>query len=230
MKLSINKVLIGLVLIAAYLIYSFAAGHSNFFTRHITYQRQRAQAKIKIIELNYLIPSFKPLVDFTQGLVKFNSGEWNPYTAYYEKIVEIMPARFDAHLFLGYCYFYQGHQDHAEASFQKAVMLNPHFFWGFYDLGVLAGRKGDCTAAASAFGQALNFPVQETVESLMGSKLYLDVAREAANFGPRLEQNLKTSYAQAYTLGAMADRCRRGEWNMAQSLRQLAEHTQIQVF
>ena len=219
-------------LAAGYFFYTYAAGRDNFFTRHVQYQREHAQAKIKLIQLNYLIPSFKNMADFARGENAPADIDWNQYIPYFEKVAELMPQRWDVYVFLGHCYYHQKRKDLATVSFQKAVLLNPPSFWAYYDLGVLAAQEGNCPAAAAGLAQALAISPQAAAQSMYASKLYLDVRAAAADFDRLAEQHLKEGYLSAYRLGTLAARCAQGtaDARQLQDLRALALDAPVQVF
>ncbi|MBI4308968.1 MAG: tetratricopeptide repeat protein [Candidatus Omnitrophica bacterium] len=231
MRPRLNKIFIpAAVLAAGYLFYACAAGKPNFFTRHVQYQRERAKAKIRLIELNYLIPSYKSMTAFARGEAGSASVEWDKYMAYYQKVAELMPRRADVYVFLGYCYYYQNQPAQAALFFEKALMLDPNFFWAYYDLGLMAAQEGDCPVAAGVFSRGLNIGPQQAVRSMLASKLYLDIRAETADFNQVFERHLKAAYGNAAHLGALAAQCGHGDARAGQDLRAQALKAQIQVF
>ncbi len=229
MRLWINKISLLALALGIYFLYAHLSGRPNIVSDHIATERARAKAKINIIELNFLIPSFKELAAFGRREIPPAAVNWAAYVAYFEKIVELMPERFDAHVFLGPCYFYQGRKDLALRAFQEAVRLNPGFFWSTYNLGVLGAQGGNCPLAAEAFALALKVPLSETLQNMRASKLYVDLSRDAGDFGSLVEQDLKAAYANAVPLMALAEQCR-GDSKWQNPLVTLASGIQIQVF
>ena len=67
---------------------------------------------------------------------------------------------------LGICHFWMGDYPDAEASLRQSLQINPVFFWGYYNLGLLCLKNGQIDAAIALLSRAKEIPPPITVKIL----------------------------------------------------------------
>ncbi len=113
---------------------------------------------------------------------------------YYTIILTLTPQRAETFAMLGFCRFYRGEWDQAEALYERAVQLNPRFFWFHYNLALIYIEEGKYTEAASSLKKALNLPPEITLKYIESARIYQQILlSDRANI-----KNLKLSLTQGY--------------------------------
>ncbi len=163
--------------------------------RHMIFERDKAIVKAKSITLNQTLPSFQDLVKF----IKRDQGSFldERYIQYYEKVTNFFPQIAEAEGLLGFCYYHNGNLDQAILHFQKAIDLNPRFFWHYYNLGVIYSQSGRYQLANELLKRAVALRPEETIKALYRSKIYQQILSEWQGGAPDLIGQLKSGYIQA---------------------------------
>ena len=156
---------------------------------------------VKLKMLNHFMPgSYEELLRANTVGVPAGPRALEKYTRYFETLTWVMPKSSQGYELLGVCYFYSGKEERALKALQKAVFLNPRFFWSHYNLGILWLKKKDYPAAARSFEAATKLPPTETLTQIFNSRIYQDVLR-SGGLGPQeLIKDLQTGYQQAAIL------------------------------
>jgi len=154
--------------------------------------------KAKITTLNHHMPTFEDFVQYinTRGKSEIKGDNIN----YYEKVVEYMPYRADAHGLLAFCHYHLGEHEKAISSYQKAIKINPHFFWFHYNLGVIYFKQGRFDQSIESLKRSLGIRPEISLQILISSKLFMDIIIKGGELDNALDENLKTGYHDAYTL------------------------------
>jgi len=159
----------------------------------ILQQRQEARQEAKIHQLNiYMIRDYRSLFDSANGDVNVNMDD---YIKYFQLITEYFPTQADSYALLGFCYAHQNNIGQAFENYKKAFILNPQFFWVYYDLGLLLWYSGNSSQAASLFQKALLLDPRETLSAIASSKVYRDILSGGKNPYDIL-QSLRHGYEQ----------------------------------
>ncbi|OGX33197.1 MAG: hypothetical protein A2787_02575 [Omnitrophica WOR_2 bacterium RIFCSPHIGHO2_01_FULL_48_9] len=160
---------------------------------------EEIQAKARLNTLNNYMPaSYQPLLEFVESHGAKNNGKiQNHYVDYYEKIVEFMPQNADAHALLGFCYYHLAEPQKAIAAYQKAVALNPQFFWSAYSLGVIYFQNQKYPQASAVLSSAISSSVDATLTLLYRSRVYQPLIAIADK---DLPSRLRKGYENAYVL------------------------------
>lgn len=154
----------------------------------------------KLRTLNRLMP---PLSQFVINDIKGQSLAALPidkYLFYYDKVSDYLPENADAYYMKGYCYAQKGLLGQAQKSFQQAIDLNPHFFWGYYNLGMVSLKLGQWDAAVESFHKALGTKPEITIKIMLTSKVFQQLLVQIDQPGKILSINLKTAYKDCYQL------------------------------
>ena len=114
----------------------------------------QVDSEFKIRTLNFIRPSFEPLIEAAEYRTKMEKKQLKEYVQYYKKIIEYIPGRSDAYGLLGFCYYNAGFYAKAIEYYQQAIELHPPVFWFHYNLGVAYFRSGQFDAAIEAFESA----------------------------------------------------------------------------
>lgn len=155
--------------------------------------------------LNFFMPrSFGVLVEATQQGSYFFKDKIFRHKNYYEKLVQYMPYRSEAQGLLGFCFYYLGQETKAIEAYQKAIELNPHFFWFYYNLGVIYSKSDQHALAMEYFQKAAQTKPQVALAFIRSSKMiYIPIiGGQFSNFGPVIEQ-LKKGYKNVYQFNAL---------------------------
>lgn len=185
------------LLCGAYLIllsYKYEAQLANFpLINRIVQQRQEARQEKKIHLLNiYIIKDYQSLFDSANDNKERSMDD---YIKYFQLISDYMPADADSYALLGFCYAHQKNNELAFENYKKALILNPYFFWTYYNLGLLLWYNGDTSQALILFQKALSLDPKDTLTSLASSKVYMDILKiNKSQYD--IIQSLKNGYAQ----------------------------------
>ncbi len=163
--------------------------------------RQTVQLKI----LNRFRPeSFDYLVQTAVEGKKFDKHLLETYSFYYQKVTEYVPHRADAYGMLGFCDYHLGKKEEAIASYEKAIEINPDFFWFYYNLGVIYFKDGQYKEAYEVFKKTVKVKPQATLSFIQWSKrIYMPLVIIKIRLGDSVEEELKTGYRDCYKLLAM---------------------------
>ncbi len=108
--------------------------------------------------------------------------------------------RAEAYGMLGFCYERLGQGSQAVSSFRQAIMLNPDYFWPYYDLGIIYYQKAQYAQAVDYFKQAIEQAPLKSLLLLSRSKVYNDVRLSQAKGSYDYIEGLKEGHIKAYTL------------------------------
>ncbi len=145
---------------------------------------------------NYMPAAYEPLVEFIESHGQKNNGQIrSQYVEYYEKVVEFVPDQADAYALLGFCYYYLGETQKAVSAYQRAMFLNPRFFWSAYSLGVIYFKSKEYVSALAAFKSALAASPETTLATLRYSQVYRPLIRIVE---PQLPMRLQNGYQNIY--------------------------------
>ncbi len=160
-------------------------------------KRQEAKTRYKIQSLNFYMPHTYD--DLYRNMVQGGAVD-DSYPAYFKLVAQYQPQLAEGHALLGYCLYRSGHMEEAIASYEKAIALNPHYFWSWYDLGLIYYQLGDFDKAAVFLQQALKAPPEATLQALTASKLYSDILTSTAFSAFNAVDHLRQGYARAQVI------------------------------
>jgi len=139
--------------------------------------KEKKKEREQLILNNVKPRSMTDLVEAVINDKKFDQKTIKRYIYYCQKIVEFMPHRSDAHGLLGFCYYHIGKKQEAIKSYEKALSLNPHFFWFYYNLGLIHLEQGQYEKTEELFKKALSSKPETTLLFIYQSKrLYLPIS------------------------------------------------------
>src|SRR3989338_6396246 len=79
---------------------------------------------------------------------------FDEFVHYYEQLVEYMPYAADAFGMMGFFYYHLGDKDKALAAYQRAIELNPLYFWSYYNKGLIHFENGEYAQSLELFRSA----------------------------------------------------------------------------
>jgi len=175
----------------------------NFLLEKIIDHRIEVEKKAKLTTLNYYIPSFDILADYIhhpqnpdQVLLRGDGGFIN----YYEKIIEFFPHMPEAHAMLGFLYYFAEENEKSIAAYQRAIALNPQYFWSHYNLGIIHFKDARYQLASDSFQKAITTKPDMTLKSIFSSKIYQQILMNINDQDYSLMQDLRTGYRDSYQM------------------------------
>ncbi len=179
----------------------------NSFMQHIISERNKAKLKIKLMTINSFRPkSFDYLADFFSSSKQSRRNAIEQHLYYYKRVVEFYPQQADVHEFLGFGYYHLGDEGKAIKHFQKAVALNPNFFWSEYNLGVIYFNAGDYQKSARFLNKAITINPEDTVSAMSSSRVYQEIIQQLDNPGVKISASLKEGYQKVSQLLSLSKR------------------------
>jgi tetratricopeptide (TPR) repeat protein len=154
--------------------------------------------KAEMQALNRIMPSFTPLVQFTEEGVPMKKEALEAQVKYFKVVLENMPEFSAAHAMLGFSNYYLNEKEKAVSSLTHAIEINPENFWFIYNRGLIYYRDKDYKHAAEDFKSALKTSSEATLEFMYSSKIYLPIL---------LASSFKDSTAMLERLKAGREHC-----------------------
>jgi tetratricopeptide (TPR) repeat protein len=158
--------------------------------------------KYKISAIERIVPeSFNILFVWeAQGSVG-RPDQVIPYINFYEQIVKYFPEQTDAWNMLGLCYYWAGQDVRAIQSLQKAISIDPHFFWSNYNVGMLSYQNGQLAEAIPYFENAIKTNPDQNLRFVQDSRVvYRSLLNEIPELGNELRGRMIRGYQQAYEM------------------------------
>jgi len=149
--------------------------------------------RIKPLDNNYLI-------DFSKAEVELDKKKLKKYEHYYQKVSDYIDGRADALGLLGYCQFHLGKPEEAIKLYKKAIEINPHFFWFYYNLGVIYYKQGSFKEASAMFDRAIETDPEAVLVFIFNSKrIYLPLlASESGKPEKFLLRQVKSGFMDVF--------------------------------
>ncbi len=172
-----------------------------FLIAYAVFDKKKVKAQNKVKELNefYVNPDYLAYVFKNQK--NFDKEELKKQVKYYEKINQYMPSRSAAYGLLGFCHYHLGNYDKAIDYYNKAIYLNPDFFWFWYNLGVVYFKNDQYQEAAVSLGKAVTSDVGKTSQFVQESKVYRPIlSAQRITDREQLKNQLKEGYRDCYKM------------------------------
>jgi len=170
---------------------------------HTLIDVDKAIFKSKLLVLNRLRPEFIiHLSNFSNDHNYINKIELGGFAFYYKKVSDYMPKRADALGLLGFCSYYLGQTNESISSYQKAIEINPNFFWFHYNLGLIYFKEERFEQALESFKMALATKPQQAFEFIRTSRrIYLPMlTRHKGDINVKIKTQLEIAYRRGYAL------------------------------
>lgn len=161
-----------------YYIFSFLLigylGFYLFFLTAIDQYRMRTVVRTQI--LNSLKPAdYQYLVLLSGGMIP-DIKKLEPYDFYFQRVSEFLPFMPEAHGMRGFCAYHMGRIEEAVEAYREAIRFHPHFFWYYYNLGVILFHQGRYEEALEVLRQSLECSPLIVLETIRNSPMvYLQV-------------------------------------------------------
>jgi len=178
-------------------------------TRKVTRDFVEGKNKRQMLILNNLMPrSIDYLVETAVAHQAYDPRKLQSYVYYYEKVVAFMPQRADARGMLGYLYYQMGQEQKAIAAYEKAIKVYPHFFWFYYNLGMIHLKAERYEEAVAFFKKASAAKPEAALAFIYSSKrIYLPVvSKMTADLNKPMTEQLKEGYQRGHVLMALIEK------------------------
>lgn len=149
----------------------------NPITLNLQDQRDKVKNKAMMITINHYRPDMTKWKDFIVEGKTPDKSFLNDSLRYYDMIGSYVPGIAEPQYMAGLCHALLGDVPAALAAQEKAAILEPRFFWGWYNLGILYYRQGEFAKSSQSFRKALTVPPQAAVKIMTGSMIYEEVIR-----------------------------------------------------
>lgn len=168
------------------------------------------QNKMRMRILSHRMIPLEYLLSLTEGQETPRREKLEEYVDYYQTVVDYVPHLAEGYGLLGLCYYYLGEEERARDLLERAVQLNPQYFWFHYNLGVMHYQNKDFSGAAESFKKALAVRPQWSVYLIYSSRLLSHIRDEQGvkvvldpsdqETAQRIRQNLRDGYTKAREL------------------------------
>lgn len=171
-------------------------------TRLVSAEQRILKDRAKITDLyNKLNPiPVQYLFDVAEGIQIRDQMQLEQYNAYYGNIIAETPGAADALGMLGHCSYSLGKMEIAVTAFQRAVQMEPRFFWFYHNLGAIYFKNGDYPKAVAILRAGLKVKPEDTLKFLFSSKAYLPLVMRFWKTPALLETRLQEGYRNSYKL------------------------------
>lgn len=156
--------------------------------------------KGKATKLTRMIPSFEHFAQVLEKKEPADEEKFEGYVNYFENVVEYIPRRADAHAMLGFCYYSLGREQDAVHAYKQAIAINPHFFWPYYNLGVIAFQNDQYAETAEVLSKAVVVAPEMTLTYMFSSKVYSPILTLIPDYSQKMESRLERGYQRSYQM------------------------------
>jgi len=179
-------------------VYKMAVTMSLFIFLFFSIRHEYADAKLRKLN-NFATGSYDYLIDLMESRVRRNPARIEEYEHYYKMLIAYVHERADAYGMLGFCAYHLEKNQKAIAYYQKAIEINPHFFWFHYSLGVIYFNEGMYEQAGESFVHARAVVPDGTLKFLFTSKVYQPILATLPN-PTSLLVNLNDGFQNCYLI------------------------------
>lgn len=153
---------------------------------------------LKLRVLTYLMPaSFDYIVELINTEKPAEPQKLKPYKYFYERMVEYLPERADAHDFLAFCYARLGNKGKALALWHKARDIEPGYFGTNFNLGKAYFEQEDYEMSSRYLEAAVRSDAQSSYQLIVFPKsLYGLTIQRAPEGSIDALARIKEAYAQ----------------------------------
>lgn len=173
---------------------------ANPLMRGLIVQREQVKHKAMMITINHYRPDLSQWKVFLGDHIVPDQRFLNDSVQYYQTISDYVPDIAETQHLLGACHYLLGYAPEALISQQKAVILEPRFFWAWYNLGLMYYQQGDFSQSARAFEYALRASPVETMRIVRSSKIFVEILRSAQAAESLMAGQLENGYRNAARL------------------------------
>ncbi len=175
----------------------------NSFASLFTVDEEKVAMKARINTLNRQRPDFTYLIQVVEDPDSFDPDRFQKYVQYYERITEYFPGLPEAWGMLGFCYhFYPDKKSLALKAYERAIQLNPHFFWFHYNKAALHYQQAQYDQAIEAAQAALTRDLKISARFILSSRyIYRQVLPAYyEKSGVTMEKQFAKGYAQCLVM------------------------------
>lgn len=126
------------------------------------------------------------------------------FVHYYEQLLEYMPYVGDAHGMLGFVHYQMGNKDKALKAYQRALEINPLYFWFYYNKGLIHFENGEYHEALEMFRGGMNTSADSTMSFIYMSKIFVPVREATNDYQGTINVRLKKAYRDCYKMVLMS--------------------------
>ena len=173
----------------------------NFFFNKLILERQRTKTKALAMQLTFYEPSFEDLKKIITTGVWPDGTNLVKYRDYYQKAVSWFPQISELWEVLGVLYYHMGQAQKSADCLQRAIQMQPQFFWSHYNLGVILYADKQYSLAKDEFRKALACPFDLNLRFIVNSSSYLQIFWPQQNWGGfSVKESLENGYRNAQML------------------------------
>lgn len=154
--------------------------------------------------LSRLMPDHGWLLLYTDMHQASALRHFDEFVHFYEQLLEYMPYTADAFGMLGFVHYHMGNKDKALAAYQRAIELNPLYFWFYYNKGFVHFERGEYTQALGLFRDAMSTSPDTAMSFIYMSKVFIPVREVTQDYQGTINVRLHKAYRECYKLVLMS--------------------------
>jgi len=169
----------------------------NFLVKGLNVEREKVRQKAMTITINHYRPDLSQWKGFIESGADLDERFLKDSVNYYSLISQYAPNSAESCHLLAVSYYLSGQKAEALAEQKKAVILEPRYFWAWYNLGLMEYQKGHFAEAATAFKQGLSLRPELTMKVLTSSRMFLEIIRGSGTTGVLTPARTQEGYQTA---------------------------------
>lgn len=161
-------------------------------------EQKAVKNKAMMVTINHYRPDLSLWKDFVLNKTVPDQRFLKENVQYYELIGQYFPQSAESDHLLGVAYELLGERNKAIQQYQKLLLLDPHFFYGWYNLAGLLAQEGRSREATEAYQKALQCDPQQTMARVTTSRIYVELIKLMGLNAQDIVGQMKGSYREAY--------------------------------
>ena len=173
----------------------------------------------KLKTLNRVLPGdVRYLYELNREGAPIKEEALERFIFYYETVGQYVGYSSDLHDVLGFIHGRLGHHKEAQKHFEESILLNPHFFWAQYNLGILYLQQKEYAQAREQFKKALNTTPELAIAIFTQSKIYQQIFRFMDHPSQALEVGFVSGRKDCYRLMVLCQQLLASEADLGQAM------------
>ncbi len=178
---------------------------------YIVREQERVDDKSKIMAMGYYRPNFAYFAGIVAGTERpsaelmrgYHFGKPYIFDDYYGMVTENFPNQDAGHALAAFTAYYKGELAKARLHYERAIEINPHFFWPYYNLGVIYYEQKEYAKAANVLTKSLVLNQGMSLGILHEDPFYRQILKSVPDPQRVVEEDLSQGMVDAALLLAV---------------------------